>query len=504
VADPQIQTEGSLWYKDAIIYELHVKSFYDSNGARTPMQWSADLNAGFSTANPQQLFLPVIIDPEYHFTTLNVENQRRNLSSLLWFVRRLVAQREGFQAFGRGSMQFLPFDNSKVLTYLRTYGAESILVVANLSRQSQAVHVEVPAYAGYHVRDVFSGNEFPRMREGPYIVTLTPYAFYWFAVEWQRESGTPLTIGLLVQFVPRQGDAWSFALDNVGSSLNHALTLQGKLEAPPELPASVLTVAPESVPTVVRDFIGPVFLEMMGLLGRRTGELHLALASLSQSPDVTPEPFSLLYQKSLYQSIRGLTLKVFNELEDSLRSLDVPTAEAVKGVLANRRTILSRLHRIIDRKIAALKIRTHGDYHLGQVLYTGKDFVIIEFEGEPDRPLTERRLKQSALRDVAALVRSFHYAAQGSLLRGADKQSVDIDYLRPWAGLWYLYVAGVFLHAYRRTVADSRIVPTDPADFAVLWETFLLEKAVYELGYELNHRPDWLMIPVRGLEQILR
>jgi maltose alpha-D-glucosyltransferase/alpha-amylase len=266
----------------------------------------------------------------------------------------------------------------------------------------------------------------------------------------------------------------------------------------------VLAADPDSLPTLVRDFIGPVFIEMMSLLGRRTGELHLALGSVSQSPDVTPEPFSLLYQKSLYQSIRGLTLKVFNELEDGLRSLDPPTAEAVQGVLANRKTILNRIHRLIDKKIQAMKIRTHGDYHLGQVLYTGKDFVIIDFKGELARPITERRLKQSALRDVAGMVRSFHYADQGSLLLRADKQSVDIDYIRPWADLWYSYVSGVFLHSYRTTVADSQVVPTDATEFAVLLETFILEKAVYELRYELNHRPDGLMIPVRGIEQILK
>ena len=151
-----------------------------------------------------------------------------------------------------------------------------------------------------------------------------------------------------------------------------------------------------------------------------------------------------------------------------------------------------------------MKIRTHGDYHLGQVLYTGKDFVIIDFEGEPVRSLTERRLKQSALRDVAGMVRSLHYAAQGSLLRRAEKETVDLDSLGHWADLWYLTVSGVFLHAYRRTVAGSRVVPADAADFAVLLETFLLEKAVYELGYELHHRPDWLKIPVRGIEQVLK
>ncbi|MBM4026797.1 MAG: alpha-amylase, partial [Planctomycetes bacterium] len=324
------------------------------------------------------------------------------------------------------------------------------------------------------------------------------------SIGWQRNLSSPVTLALLLQFVPNEGDAWSFALDNVDSALSHALTLKGKLSALPEAPTSMLAITAESLPTVVRDVIGPVFVDMMSLLGQRTGEMHLALMSLHQSPEVTPEPFSLLYQKSLYQSIRGLTLKVFNELEESLRVLDAPTAEAVRAVLAHRKAILNRLHRLMDRKMQAMKIRTHGDYHLGQVLYTGKDFVIIDFEGEPARSLTERRLKQSALRDVAGMIRSFHYAAQGSLLRRTDKQSVDIDYLRQWADRWHCYVSGVFLQAYRRTVADRRVVPADPADFATLLETFLIEKAVYELGYELHHRPDWLMIPVRGIEQTLK
>jgi maltose alpha-D-glucosyltransferase/alpha-amylase len=199
-----------------------------------------------------------------------------------------------------------------------------------------------------------------------------------------------------------------------------------------------------------------------------------------------------------------LTLKILDQLEDHLLSLDPPTAEAARGVLAQRKTILGRLHHLMDKKIQALKIRTHGDYHLGQVLYTGKDFVIIDFEGEPTRSLTEGRLKQSALRDVAAMVRSFHYAAQESLLRRAEKQSFYLDYLRHWADLWYFYVGGTFLQSYRRTVADHPVVPKDALDFAALLEIFILEKAVYELGYELNHRPSWLMIPVRGIGQILK
>ncbi len=710
----------------------------DRDGVRTPMQWSPDRNAGFSKANPQKLFLPVIIDSEYHYTTVNVESQSRNLSSLLWFMRRVVGIRKRFKAFGRGSMEFLPSDNGKVLTFLRRHEDENILVVANLSRHCQAVHIQMPEYTGFSVREVFSGNRFPDVAGAPYILTLSPHSFYWFtleqpvepslmepergseiqsdvtwdrvlgsraepqilqalrryvsrarwfggkgrtiraleiadhlavptpggpiyillietaytsgpgerymvpigfagwdlqakimqespasviaplrlkgqegilydaaagedfpsgllqmiargrsrkmdgghviarrgskfatvldgktlpipsrilkaeqsntsviykdtfflklyrrveegpnpdaelsrcltentdfnnlpaytgSIEWQRPQSSPTTIALLLQLVPNEGDAWSYTLDNLGRSFAHALTLREKLVEPPELPRSVLVVDPDSIPIAVRDFIGAAYVEMVGLLGRRTAELHLALLSLSQNPDVTPEPFSLLYQKSLYQSVRGLILKIFGELEGNLRSLDRPTAEAVKQVLGAKKTILSRVQRILEKKIEAMKIRTHGDYHLGQVLYTGKDFVIIDFEGEPARSLTERRLKQPALRDVAGMIRSFHYAAHGSILLRAAQQGADVDYLRHWADLWYFYVSGIFLHAYVKAVADSRVVPKDERDFTTLLETFILEKAIYELGYELNHRPDWLMIPVRGIEQILK
>jgi maltose alpha-D-glucosyltransferase/alpha-amylase len=710
----------------------------DRNGVRTPMQWIATLNAGFSTANPQQLYLPLIIDPEYHYMVVNVENQSHNLSSLLWFMRQMIAVRKQFAAFGRGTLRFLASDNNKVLTFLRTWQQENVLVAANLSRQPQAVHIQMPDHVGCHVREVFSGNAFPPVMEQPYLVTLPPHSFYWFALEappeaalaqtqqrfeiqsdgtwdeilgssaeprllealppyirrarwfagksrtiralrigghltlptagsvthillleitypggppdhyilpigfahgefharvarewpenviatlrlrdqegvlyeaivnedlhrllldmiargrirrmegghiiarrgnsfpailgdktlplpshvlkveqsntaivyqdtfflkmyrrieeglnpdteltryltedanfahipayagvirWQREHGSPMTLALLQQFVPHQGDAWSYTLDNLDRSFGHALTLKTILQKPPEIPREPPEVEPDAVPALARDFIGPVYLEMIHLLGQRTGELHLALMSPSQTPELTPEPFSLLYQKSLYQAIRGLIQKVFNELEGNLRSMDPATAEAVRRILLAKRTILNRLARIVERKIAALKIRVHGDYHLGQVLYTGKDFVIIDFEGEPERFITERRLKQSALRDVAGMIRSFHYAAQGNLLLRAPKWGTDVDYLRPWADLWYQYVSGVFLRSYRKTVADSPLVPTEEQDFAALLETFVLEKTVYELGYELHNRPDWLMIPVRGIEQILK
>ena len=151
---------------------------------------------------------------------------------------------------------------------------------------------------------------------------------------------------------------------------------------------------------------------------------------------------------------------------------------------------------------AATKIRIHGDYHLGQVLYTGKDFVILDFEGEPARPLSERKLKRSALRDVAGMMRSFQYAAYSALWQPAMRPE-DIPFLERWADLWYRQMGSVFLQSYLKTTRGASFIPQGEADLQVLLEAYLLDKAVYEVGYELNHRPDWVVIPIRGIKHIL-
>jgi len=710
----------------------------DRDGVRTPMQWSPDRNAGFSRANPHMLYLPVVIDPEYHYTAVNVENQSRNLSSLLWFMRRVIAMRQRFKAFGQGSIEFVASDNPKVLTFLRKHGDETMLVVANLSRFCQVTHIRLPEFAGFSVEEAFSGNTFGEVTQQPYTLSLAPHHFFWFllskqtepaiqaaeeithlkcdtrwdsipatdykhqltdvirryirkcrwfggkgktlrrlsivdglslptssgtvhlllvkayytgasnelyflplsfamgelelrvmkeypqsviahielqegqgiiyesvydehfrntllalisgrrrrksgerqligvrgrtfreflpdkslptqsqvlqaeqsntsviyentfflklyrrldegtnpdvelssyltqktqfanfpayagSLQWHREHCKPITLGLLLAFVRNEGDAWTYTLDTVGRYFNQVLAFKDRIAQQPELPDSVLNIDLESIPPLLVDSISPLYLEMVGLLGQRTAELHLALASLSHHPDVQPEPFSMLYQKSVYQSMRGLTLKVFSELEDTLNNLPEDIVEHAKQLIPAKRTILSRLRRIIEKKISALKIRIHGDYHLGQVLFTGKDFVIIDFEGEPARSMSERRLKRSALRDVAGMTRSFHYAAHGALLLRAAEWGANTDYLEHWADLWYFYVSGVFLRSYMHTVADAGLLPQDSNDFEILFESFLLEKAVYELGYELNNRPSWLMIPIRGIQHILK
>ena len=162
-------------------------NFYlgDRNGCRTPMQWSRDRNAGFSKANPQQLYLPITIDPEYHYEAINVENQQKNLSSLLWWMRRVIAMRKNFKAFSRGSLEFLHPENPKVLAFLRRFENETILVVVNLSRFSQAVELDLSRFAGCVLMEVFSQNYFPAIRKAPYVITLGPHAHFWFAFQSQ-------------------------------------------------------------------------------------------------------------------------------------------------------------------------------------------------------------------------------------------------------------------------------------------------------------------------------
>src|SRR5215217_4325035 len=162
----------------------------DRNGVRTPMQWSADRNAGFSRANPQQLFLPIIIDPEYNYEAINVENQQKNLSSLLWWTRRVIAMRKNFKAFSRGTLEFLHPDNPKVLAFLRRWEGETIVIVANLSRFSQSAELDLSRFSGCALMEVFGQNYFPAVKESPYVITLGPHSHFWFVVGPQPESAT--------------------------------------------------------------------------------------------------------------------------------------------------------------------------------------------------------------------------------------------------------------------------------------------------------------------------
>jgi len=169
------------------------------------------------------------------------------------------------------------------------------------------------------------------------------------------------------------------------------------------------------------------------------------------------------------------------------------------------KSIIERFRSIRRQRISAARIRCHGDYHLGQVLYTGKDFVIIDFEGEPARPLSERRIKRSPLRDVAGMIRSFHYATHSAMLHQASlaRSPEDLLALEYWAQFWYIWVSSAFLKSYLNDVEQAQLLPIDPEQLKILLDACLLEKAVYEIGYELNNRPDWLKVPLQGILQLM-
>jgi maltose alpha-D-glucosyltransferase/alpha-amylase len=322
-------------------------------------------------------------------------------------------------------------------------------------------------------------------------------------LEYRREAAEPLNIALLQGYIPSHGDAWTFTLDEVTRYFDRVLSRTGELREAPPLPASLFDLDFAAVPPLMQELIGGFFLEMVALLGRRTGELHLALASRPQEPAFSPEPFSLLYQRSVYQSMRSLARQVLVRLGRNLERLAPETRPEAQWLLASEQEVLQRLRRFLDRKFAAMKIRIHGDYHLGQVLYTGKDFILIDFEGEPARAMSERRIKRSPLRDVAGMIRSFHYAAHAVLLQHGQLRSEDVPALGEWAEAWYRHVSGIFLHAYLGTVASASFVPAERHDLEIMLEAFLLDKAVYELGYELDNRPDWVGVPLRGIRVLV-
>src|SRR5438067_4708638 len=205
--------------------------------------------------------------------------------------------------------------------------------------------------------------------------------------------------------------------------------------------------------------------------------------------------------------MRNHSSHMFQILKRNLKTLRGSVLDEALQVLDLQAEVLSRFRAVLSRKITAQRTRIHGDFHLGQVLYTGKDYVIIDFEGEPARPLTERRIKKTPIRDVAGMLRSFHYAAYTSLfghLGSANVRPEDLAAVEPWARLWNVWVSSTFLNSYLEHAASVEFLPENREELNILLNIYLFEKALYELGYELNNRPDWVRIPLTGILQLLQ
>jgi maltose alpha-D-glucosyltransferase/alpha-amylase len=699
----------------------------DRDGVRTPMQWSSDRNAGFSRANPQRLYLPVIIDPEYHYESVNVEAQEANPASLLWWMKRLIDLRRQHPAFGRGGLEFLSPENPHVLAFVRDDGAERLLVVANLSRFPQHCELDLARWAGTIPTELLGRSQFPVVTERPYPLSLGPHGFYWFAltpaevagardvptlaapaawtdvladrrrladvlaryaaerrwfrgkarrrraaavadvlalpsgaevqqfvileieytageperyvvplafvsgeqaahleqsaphavvarvelggqapakgvlydslatgdaasallaglrgtavasgevgglayasspalrdccgdaeltgravrfeqtnstvpfgdklmlkvfrqlepgvnaeievgayltehapgltprvlgsVTYEQPGAEPTALAVAHAFVANQGTAWDLFADHVDAVFDQVLTAPPPL--PPLPPAHVLDrVGAEAPAEVVALMAGD--LRHARRIGQRTGEIH-ALFARGVARDFAPERFSPMHQQSLFQGARALLVRTGETLARLRPTLPPEVVADADAMLAAQGTIEARLRAMTGPLLDTVRVRAHGDLHLGQVLHTGDDFMIIDFEGEPARPLRERRYKRSPLRDVAGMLRSFDYVAAAALLRGRQR-SQDIERLRPWAAHWVAWMSAAYVAGYLEVPGVEAMMPPAPADRRLLLDFYTLEKCVYEINYELNNRPAWLPIPIRGLLDLL-
>jgi maltose alpha-D-glucosyltransferase/alpha-amylase len=324
------------------------------------------------------------------------------------------------------------------------------------------------------------------------------------SIELRKASGASLTLGILQELVPNQGDAWEYIGDVVQRYFERVLQ-QRHQEV--HLPMIDSLVEPVRFQRDARDVAGTDRRGVRGthpLLGQRTAEMHIALASEPNEKGFELDPYSLHYQRSLFSSLQSLVRGTYQTLDKRLKNLPEQVRPRPKRCSTCVPTCSRRSNASTRTRSRPVKTRTHGDYHLGQVLFTGKDFTILDFEGEPARPFSERRLKRSPLRDVAGMVRSFHYAAFYGLIQNPAVRPEDVPYLETWAEQWFHYVSGFFMQAYLERTKGSPFIPANQEDFDILMQTFLLEKAIYELGYELNNRPDWVRIPLRGIKYIMQ
>jgi maltose alpha-D-glucosyltransferase/alpha-amylase len=326
------------------------------------------------------------------------------------------------------------------------------------------------------------------------------------AIHYERPAEFSATIGLLQRLVESQADGWEHATDELSRFYD-----QVAASTPPRLspPSSLTALAEAAPPARMLDIIRP-YLGTAETLGRRTAELHLALASDSRDPAFAPEPLSKDDMRVVSTTAVAEAVKALHGLEArigegsaSATALAPDVVERAGELVLARERLLTELRDGPPLEFAISKIRIHGDYHLGQVLWAEGDFYILDFEGEPARPLEQRRQKQSPLKDVAGMLRSFSYAAYAALFAFTSARPTEFTRLEPWARIWQTWAAGAFLRGYLRHADKAMFLPAEGAHRDALLRYFMLDKALYELNYELNNRPDWVRIPLWGILDLL-
>ena len=356
----------------------------------------------------------------------------------------------------------------------------------------------------------------PDLEIGRYLTEQTDYhgaATVVGSIDYRRRGGEPSTLGVLHRYIANQGTAWQYMLDQLSQYFERVAALSRELPSGPPRPVSLQDPAEgNEVPRTWRELIGG-YLDTARLLGLRTAELHQALAANRSDPAFAPEPFGKLYQRSLYQSMRNLTGRLCNRLARQRPGLPESARQLADQIIGQHDAVLQRFQGILDPALNGQRIRCHGDYHLAQLLYTGKDFVIIDFEGDNTRTIGERRVKQSPLRDVASMVRSFDFAVQSALFgmtddRGRSPGTIrpeDQPSLEPWAHAWYDHVARQFVqtYIYIQTIQHTGLLPRTEAASYNLLELLLLDQAFSQIDAALSERQDWVPISLRGAVRLL-
>jgi 1,4-alpha-glucan branching enzyme len=354
------------------------------------------------------------------------------------------------------------------------------------------------SYVGKVVRKIDPG-ESPDLELGRFLTEVryphTPALQGW--VELRRGDAPSCTVGLLHAFVPNRGDAWTHALEVLEEWLASA---SHRDAAPPRLPpGDLVTRASSALPADAASVLG-AYGPLAEKLGRRVGEMHVALASRADDPAFAPVRLDRETRERLVEAARSDLKRALDGLGARGAAIADPARQALAAIRAGGRAIDARLTHAARLRDAGVKMRVHGDLHLGQVLFTGDDFVLIDFEGEPARALEERKAMRSPLVDVAGMLRSFHYASV-SALRARPETARPV--LAPWAAFWHRAVAASFVRGWLSAVSGTNVVPEDAASMRCLLDLYLLEKGIYEIGYEMNNRPEWVEIPLEGVREIL-
>jgi len=321
-------------------------------------------------------------------------------------------------------------------------------------------------------------------------------------LEYRAGLQDPVTLGILQGFVKFEATGWQYTMDSLSLFYERALAEPydvAGIPTPDTIPVPLRIEIPAAVVELLGDYV-----EMVRLLGKRTAEMHLALASRPDDPAFAPEPFTDFYRNSLYHGMLVLSLRTFELLRNFPSTPDAQT-EAAK-LLARQAEVQARLQAMRDRRINVCRTRMHGDYHLGQLLHTGKDFMIVDFEGDLSRSISQRRIKGCPLRDVASMLRSLEYAAHSVLLGqipGVIPGEGTAESLRGWATLWSRWASALFLAGYLDTAGRTSFLPATVDETRLLLHFYLLERALIELSHELTQRPEWVRIPVQGLLALL-